>query len=132
MIVIYDHNDNGLYHKTTIVANLALARNINYDCKVRCKLERTFMIVNCNSRHLQYRPQAQLANIRLGQKCIIKMNETVQLIMAKVKKVLLHWSQTEVRKIRIEDGRLVKNCSTSGMYYKHITIVNDDSSIVSK
>jgi hypothetical protein len=52
-IVIYDHNDNGLYYKTTIIANLttieanlALARNINYDCKVRCKLKRTFTIVN--------------------------------------------------------------------------------------
>jgi hypothetical protein len=52
-IVIYNRNDNGLYYKTTIVANLttivanlALARSINYDRKVRCKLKRTFMIVN--------------------------------------------------------------------------------------
>jgi hypothetical protein len=44
-IVIYDCNDNGLYYKTTIisnlttiVANLALARRINYDRKVCCKL----------------------------------------------------------------------------------------------
>ncbi len=53
MIVIYDCNDNGLYSKnmiianlTMIVANLALARSINYDCKVRCKLKHTFTIVN--------------------------------------------------------------------------------------
>jgi hypothetical protein len=31
---------------TTIVANLALARSINYNCKVRSKLKHTFMIVN--------------------------------------------------------------------------------------
>ncbi len=35
---------------TTIVANLALARSINYDHKVRCKLKRTFMIVNYNPK----------------------------------------------------------------------------------
>jgi len=29
-----------------IVANLTLARGVNYDHKVRCKLKRTFMIVN--------------------------------------------------------------------------------------
>jgi hypothetical protein len=46
MIIIYVHNDNGLYYKTMIVANLALARSINYDCKVCCKLKRTFTIVN--------------------------------------------------------------------------------------
>jgi hypothetical protein len=53
MIVIYNHNDNGLYCKTTIVtnlttiiANLALARSVNYDHKVRCKLKRTFTIIN--------------------------------------------------------------------------------------
>ena len=52
-IVIYDRNDNGLYYKTMIVANLtsivaklALARSINYDHKVRCKLKRTFTIIN--------------------------------------------------------------------------------------
>jgi hypothetical protein len=51
MIVISDHNDNGLYYKTTIianltmiVANLALARSINYDRKVCCKLKCTFKI----------------------------------------------------------------------------------------
>jgi hypothetical protein len=32
-IVIYDRNDNGLYYKTTIIANLALARSVNYDHK---------------------------------------------------------------------------------------------------
>jgi hypothetical protein len=31
---------------TMIVANLALARSVNYDCKVRCKLKHTFTIVN--------------------------------------------------------------------------------------
>ena len=35
---------------TTIVANLALARSINYDQKVRCKLKHSFTIVNCNSK----------------------------------------------------------------------------------
>jgi hypothetical protein len=52
-IVICDRNDNGLHYKTTIVANLAtivpnlaLARSVNYDHKVRCKLKRTFTIVN--------------------------------------------------------------------------------------
>ncbi len=30
-IVIYDLNDSGLYYKTTIVTNLALAKSINYD-----------------------------------------------------------------------------------------------------
>jgi hypothetical protein len=37
MIIIYDCNDNGLYYKTMIVANLALARSVNYDCKVTAK-----------------------------------------------------------------------------------------------
>ncbi len=52
-IVIYNCNDNGLYCKTIIianltkiVANLVLARSVNYDCKVCCKLKCTFMIVN--------------------------------------------------------------------------------------
>ncbi len=40
MIVIYDSNDNDLNYKTTIKANLALARSVNYDHKVRSKLER--------------------------------------------------------------------------------------------
>ncbi len=34
MIVIYDHNECGLYYKTTTVTNLASARNINYDHKI--------------------------------------------------------------------------------------------------
>ncbi len=51
-IVIYDRNDNGLYYKTTIVANLALARSVNYDRKVCCKLKRTFTIVNYDIKHL--------------------------------------------------------------------------------
>jgi len=55
MIIIY--NDNGMYYITTIVANLALARSVYYDCKVRCKLKRTFTIVNYDPKHLQHRPQ---------------------------------------------------------------------------
>ncbi len=51
-IVIYDHNDNGLYYKTMIIANLALARSVNYDGKVHCKLKRTFTIVNYGPKHL--------------------------------------------------------------------------------
>jgi hypothetical protein len=39
-IVIYDRNDNDLYNKTTIKANLALARSVNYDRKVFSKLKR--------------------------------------------------------------------------------------------
>jgi len=35
---------------TTIVANLALARSVNYDHKVRCKLKRTFTIINYNPK----------------------------------------------------------------------------------
>jgi hypothetical protein len=46
MILIYNRNDNGLYYKTVIVANLAFARSINYDPKLCCKLKHTFMIVN--------------------------------------------------------------------------------------
>ncbi len=41
MIVIYDRNDSGLYHKSTIITNLALARSnhriIIYDRKERYK-----------------------------------------------------------------------------------------------
>ncbi len=33
-IVIYDLNYSGLYYKTTIVTNLALARSINYDRRI--------------------------------------------------------------------------------------------------
>jgi hypothetical protein len=33
---------------TTILAYLALARSVTYNRKVRCKLKRTFMIVNYN------------------------------------------------------------------------------------
>ncbi len=63
-VVIYNRNDNGLYYKTiivanlitivanltTIVANLALVRSVNYDRKVRCKLKCTFTIVNYNPK----------------------------------------------------------------------------------
>jgi len=34
MIVSYDRNDSGLYYKTTIVYNLALAWIVNYDHKL--------------------------------------------------------------------------------------------------
>ncbi len=56
-VIVYDCNDNGLYYKTTIivnltmiVANLALARSVNYDHKVCCKLKHTFTIVNYNPK----------------------------------------------------------------------------------
>jgi hypothetical protein len=52
MIVINNCNDNGLNYKTTIVANIALARSLNYDHKVCWKLKRTFMIVKYNPEHL--------------------------------------------------------------------------------
>ncbi len=51
-IVFNDHNDNSLYYKTMIVADLALARSVNYDHKGHCKLKHTFMIVNYNPKHL--------------------------------------------------------------------------------
>ncbi len=41
MIVSYNGNDSSLDHKTTILAKLALARSLNYDRKVHCKLKRT-------------------------------------------------------------------------------------------
>ncbi len=48
-VIIYD---NGLYYITTIVANLAFARSVNYDRKVRCKLKCTFTIINYDRKHL--------------------------------------------------------------------------------
>jgi hypothetical protein len=33
-IIIYDRNDSGLYYKTLIVTNLALAMSVNYVCKI--------------------------------------------------------------------------------------------------
>ncbi len=51
-IVIYDHDDNGLYYKTGIIANLALARSLNYDRKVHCKLKLTITILNYYPEHL--------------------------------------------------------------------------------
>ncbi len=54
MIVIYDCviygcNDSGMYNYTTILANLALARSVNYDYKynrkVHCKLNITLKII---------------------------------------------------------------------------------------
>ncbi len=41
MIVIYDHNDRGLYYKLMILANLTLARSVNYYHNLRCKLKGT-------------------------------------------------------------------------------------------
>jgi hypothetical protein len=89
-IVIYDHNDNGLNYKTIIVANLAmieanlaLARSINYDCKVCCKLKRTFTIVS-------YYPKpfiVQVTNIT-QKKCFI-------LILEKRKKLMSMFNQTK-------------------------------------
>jgi hypothetical protein len=46
MIIIYNHNDSGLYHKTTILANLALARSIRYDHEACYELKYTFTIVS--------------------------------------------------------------------------------------
>ncbi len=69
-IVIYDRNDIGLYYKTTIVANLtmiianlALARSIDYDRKVCCKLKRTFTIVNYNPKPSIVQATAQLNTV---------------------------------------------------------------------
>ncbi len=42
--MFYDHNDTGLYNKTTILANLVLSRSLKYDRKERGKLKRTFTI----------------------------------------------------------------------------------------
>ncbi len=39
MIVIYDHNGSDQYYKTMIVANVALARSINYYHQVGYKLK---------------------------------------------------------------------------------------------
>ncbi len=35
--MFYDRNDNGLYLKTDILANVALGRNVNYDCNIQSK-----------------------------------------------------------------------------------------------
>jgi hypothetical protein len=40
-IVPYDRNGSSLYYKTTIQANLALARIVNYYLEVNCKLKHT-------------------------------------------------------------------------------------------
>jgi hypothetical protein len=37
-IIIYDHNDSFKYYKTMILADLALARSVNYDCKAHSRL----------------------------------------------------------------------------------------------
>jgi hypothetical protein len=41
-VVIYDHNDSRQYYKTMILAILSIARSVNYDCKVRCKLSNIY------------------------------------------------------------------------------------------
>ena len=43
---MYDLNDSGQCCKTMNLGNVALARSVNYNCKVCCKLKRTFTIVN--------------------------------------------------------------------------------------
>jgi hypothetical protein len=67
MIIIYDRNDNGQHYKTMIVANLALARSVNYDHKVCCKLKHTFMIVN-------YNPKPFIVQATAGQSSNLYLN----------------------------------------------------------
>jgi hypothetical protein len=43
MIVIYDLNGNGLYDKTIIQANFALAMRLNYDSKAILKIDEYFL-----------------------------------------------------------------------------------------
>jgi hypothetical protein len=50
VIVIYNHNDTDLYYKTIILANLNLARGVNYNRKVHFKLKGTFTIVDYNHK----------------------------------------------------------------------------------
>ena len=52
MIVIYDRNDNGLYYKTMIIANLAFASSINYDCTGMLQFAAYLMIVIYDPKHL--------------------------------------------------------------------------------
>ncbi len=56
MILIYDQNDSGQYFKTMALADLGLARNANYDCKVCCKLKRTFTIIIYDSKTFIVQP----------------------------------------------------------------------------
>ncbi len=51
-IIIYDRNVNGLYYKTTIVANLALARRVNFDRKGTLKFAACLMIVIYDPKYL--------------------------------------------------------------------------------
>jgi hypothetical protein len=51
-IVIYDRNANGLYYKTMIVANLALARSINYNRKGTLQFAAYLTIVIYDPKHL--------------------------------------------------------------------------------
>ncbi len=46
MFIIYDCNDRALYYKTTILDNLSIAKSVNYDCELYCKLKSTITIVN--------------------------------------------------------------------------------------
>jgi hypothetical protein len=57
MVVIYNRNCNVLYYETMIVANLTMivanlasARNVNYNHTVCCKLKCAFTIVNYNPK----------------------------------------------------------------------------------
>jgi hypothetical protein len=50
-IVTYDHNNSSLYYKTLllakallILANLALAKSVNYDHRVRFKIKRALQL----------------------------------------------------------------------------------------
>ncbi len=91
---------------TTIIANLALARSINYNHKVRCILKRTYMIVNCNpkpfmvqatgrastndpwlkglNRAIQFQKQA--LSIQLLMSKIVNLMATISNIKIKVEK----------------------------------------------
>jgi hypothetical protein len=51
-MIIYDRNDNGLYYKTTIIANLALARIVNYDHKGKFQFAAYLTIVIYDPKHL--------------------------------------------------------------------------------
>jgi len=60
MIVIYNSNGNGLYHKTTPFLRALIVR---YDPMVRCKLQCTFTIVkqcrNLRKKFFYDRPQVK-------------------------------------------------------------------------
>jgi hypothetical protein len=99
-IVIYNHNDNGLYYKTTIIdnltmskANLALGRSVNYNRKVQCKLKRTFMIVNYDPKPFI----VQATNIT-HKKCFI-------IFLEKRKKLMSMFNQTKKCFCNVLEGK---------------------------